>query len=82
LIIEIFELIFDTRLPKSNMKTFVLIILTNLILFYTYWYKMMSNILDSEESYYYGKIDVFNCVLSQPIKIYQYIRKTINKHFE
>jgi hypothetical protein len=61
------ELIFNSS--KSSVKTFFLIILLNFILFYIYSCLIKINISDSEKLYYDEKIEIFNCVMTQPIKL-------------
>lgn len=76
------ELIFNTSLSESSVKTFLLIILTNLILFYIYWCQIKINILNSEEFYYYyANTNIFNCVMSQQIKLTKYVIEFVKKQF-
>ena len=82
LVTGLFELILNIGLSDFSMvKIFILTIITNLILFYIYWCQIKLNIYDSEESYSNNNIDLFNCVLNQPIKITKYIKKIITEHF-
>jgi F0F1-type ATP synthase assembly protein I len=78
----IIELIFNSSSSESigPIKTFILIIFINLILFYIYWYQIKTIILDTEESYYYyANINIFNAVLVSPIKITKYISEFLSK---
>ena len=68
------ELVFNTSMSESSVKTFILIILTNFILFYIYWYQIKITILDSEELYYYGDINLFTNLLVQPIKMSKIVK--------
>lgn len=73
------ELIFNTSSSDSTIKTFLLIILTNLILFYVYWYQIKINIMESNELYQSANIDIFNCVMTQPIKFTKFINELMKK---
>jgi hypothetical protein len=79
----IIELIYNTSSSESigPIKTFILIIFINLILFYIYWYQIKTIILDTEESYYYSNINIFNAGLVSPIKITKYISDFLSKQF-